>query len=80
MEDAGGALSDSECNPRKFRQRNSNDLKIPTVSRGGSLNLGKESNKYRDALKNRSLRTRSLRKNEKFMDSDKEDEVLFRVK
>lgn len=83
-----GALSDSECNPRKFsEQRNSgdgsNELKVPAVfSRGGSLNLGRESNKYRDKLKSRSFRSRSLRKSEnnRYADSDKEDEVVLRVK
>lgn len=81
-----GALSDSECNQRKAEpttmtgEPTGNELKVPMFTRGGSLNLGRESNKYRDKLKNRSLRSRSLRKSEKYADSDKEDDVVLRVK
>lgn len=82
VEDAG-ALSDSECNARKVEASGEpvgNELKVPMFTRGGSLNLGRESNKYRDKLKNRSLRSRSLRKSDKYADSDKEDDVVLRVK
>lgn len=82
VEDAG-ALSDSECQPRKVEPTEEpagNELKVPMFTRGGSLNLGRGSNKYRDKLKNRSLRSRSLRKSEKFADSDKEDDIVLRVK
>lgn len=82
VEDAG-ALSDSECHPRKnalTEENGGNELKVPMFIRGGSLNLGRESNKYRDKLKNRSLRSRSLRKSEKYADSDKEDDIVLRVK
>lgn len=81
--DEVGALSDSECQPRKVEPTEEpagNELKVPMFTRGGSLNLGRDSNKYRDKLKNRSLRSRSLRKSEKFADSDKEDDIVLRVK
>lgn len=83
--DDAGALSDSECNQRKNALTEApdmgNELKVPMFTRGGSLNLGREGGgKYRDKLKNRSLRSRSLRKSEKYADSDKEDEIVLRVK
>lgn len=63
-----GAVSDSEChhhldyvNQKYYKDSNSNnsELKPPKLSRGGSLNLGKESNRYRDAFKSKSFRSRS---------------------
>lgn len=66
-----GALSDSECHQMYARNRkmfqetstltatNSIERKTTKISRGGSLNLGKESQKYKDAFKTRSFRSRS---------------------
>lgn len=64
-----GALSDSEChqmftrNRKYFRDSSTltanGDVKTSKISRGGSLNLGKESQKYKDAFKSRSFRSRS---------------------
>lgn len=62
-----GALSDSECHQMFAQTRKQNtlatmtsdDFKSPKISRGGSLNLGKESQKYKDTLKSRSFRSRS---------------------
>lgn len=71
-----GAMSDSECHQfrsRKFKQlgdANSTQpsqqtLKPSKLLRGGSLNFGKESRRYRDAFNSRSFRSRSsTRKND----------------
>jgi len=90
IEDAG-ALSDSEChqhNGRKqnfkyFKDANSNntELKVPTIARGGSLNLGKESKRYREGLQQRSLRSRSstrYRSKEPTADSDRDEDIVLR--
>lgn len=64
-----GALSDSEChqmfvrNRKYFRETSNltanNEIKSSKISRGGSLNLGKESQRYKEAFKSRSFRSRS---------------------
>lgn len=64
-----GALSDSEChqmfarNRKYFRETSTltanGEVKTSKMSRGGSLNLGKESQKYKEAFKSRSFRSRS---------------------
>ncbi|KAG4080008.1 hypothetical protein HA402_006320 [Bradysia odoriphaga] len=64
-----GAMSDSECHQfrsRKFRQlgdasaQPSDQTPKPSkLLRGGSLNFGKESRRYRDAFNSRSFRSRS---------------------
>lgn len=64
-----GALSDSEChqmftrNRKYFRESSTltanGEVKPSKMSRGGSLNLGKESQKYKEAFKSRSFRSRS---------------------
>ncbi|XP_055680251.1 uncharacterized protein LOC129788248 isoform X2 [Lutzomyia longipalpis] len=84
VEDAG-ALSDSECHPGKnkyFKDTSvsGKESKSSKLARGGSLNLGKESDKYRDAFQKRSLRSRStIRKQERKTDSDsKDEEVILR--
>lgn len=74
-----GAMSDSECHQfrsRKFNkfdrldssvssQQSPQTLKPSKLLRGGSLNFGKESRRYRDAFNNRSFRSRSsTRKND----------------
>ncbi|XP_058449174.1 stAR-related lipid transfer protein 13 [Malaya genurostris] len=60
-----GALSDSEYQSKLRRDKVSSDLKQTTnnntvpvskLNRGGSLNLGKNSKRYRDAFNNRSMR------------------------
>lgn len=81
------ALSDSECQPlrnRKKISRNYTCAHFPDsiVMRGGSLNLGKESNRYRDNLKSKKIvRSRSaVRETEKSTESDnKDDEVVLRT-
>lgn len=76
VEDMSGAMSDSECHQfrsRKFKQFNDSSftqqsqqqLKPSKLLRGGSLNFGKESRRYRDAFNSRSFRSRSsTRKND----------------
>lgn len=71
-----GAMSDSECHQfrsRKFTQfgdasltpQSQQSLKPSKLLRGGSLNFGKESRRYRDAFNSRSFRSRSsTRKND----------------
>lgn len=62
--DDSGALSDSEYQSKLRRAKVSSDLKetssntlqVSKLNRGGSLNLGKNSKKYRDAFHNRSMR------------------------
>ncbi|XP_058811625.1 stAR-related lipid transfer protein 13 [Topomyia yanbarensis] len=62
--DDSGALSDSEYQSKLMRakvsndlkQTNSNTLQVSKLNRGGSLNLGKNSKRYRDAFNNRSMR------------------------
>lgn len=78
-------LSDSEChrgfkNRSRFSSAKVRHLQVPNVSRGGSLNLGKESSGFRDNLKKRSFRSRSAIRNEdnKSTESDREDDVLIR--
>ncbi|CAO1419637.1 unnamed protein product [Diamesa serratosioi] len=81
------ALSDSECQPlrnRKKISRNYTCAHFPDsiVTRGGSLNLGKESNRYREHLKTKKvIRSRSaVRETEKSTESDnKDDEVVLRT-
>ncbi|XP_055716216.1 rho GTPase-activating protein 7 isoform X3 [Phlebotomus papatasi] len=80
VEDAG-ALSDSECHPGKnkyFKDTSGKEVKTSKLARGGSLNLGKESDKYRDAFQKRSLRSRStIRKHDRRTDSDSKDEDVI---
>jgi hypothetical protein len=77
-----GALSDSECQPKarkKFFKENNNDskeLQVPKISRGGSLNLGKGTNRYREAFSSRSMRSKSAMRNQDY-DSDRDDEPSF---
>lgn len=71
-----GAMSDSECHQfrsRKFNkfsdstatQQSQQTLKPSKLLRGGSLNFGKESRRYREAFNSRSFRSRSsTRKND----------------
>lgn len=82
------ALSDSECQPLRTRKkisRNYTCAHFPDsiVTRGGSLNLGRESNRYRDHLKTKKLiRSRSaVRETEKqSTESDnKDDDVVLRT-
>ncbi|KXJ73370.1 hypothetical protein RP20_CCG015884 [Aedes albopictus] len=62
--DDSGALSDSEYQSKLRRAKVSSDLKetssntlqVSKLNRGGSLNLGKNSKRYRDAFHNRSMR------------------------
>ncbi|XP_055524995.1 rho GTPase-activating protein 7 isoform X2 [Wyeomyia smithii] len=63
--DDSGALSDSEYQSKLRRSKvtsdlkettNSNTLQVSKLNRGGSLNLGKGSKRYRDAFHNRSMR------------------------
>ncbi|XP_055612731.1 stAR-related lipid transfer protein 13 [Uranotaenia lowii] len=63
--DDSGALSDSEYQSKLRRSKvnsdlgkdnNSNTLQVSKLNRGGSLNLGKNSKRYRDAFHNRSMR------------------------
>ena len=72
-----GALSDSECHHMFGRQQkylkdssSSSDGKKTKMSRGGSLNLGKESQKYKDAFKSRSFRSRSSARTKSDLDKD----------
>jgi hypothetical protein len=70
----------------KKKSKNNRDfLKAPEPSepskfkRGGSLNLGRESKKYRDKFSKRSVRATSAeRRSEKTTDSDKEDDIILR--
>lgn len=89
IEDAG-ALSDSECHhePRKkkyFKDANSNNAESKThvtITRGGSLNLGKDSKRYRESLNVRNARSRSLIRRQAIGggDSDREEDVTLRAK
>ncbi|XP_055618249.1 stAR-related lipid transfer protein 13 [Toxorhynchites rutilus septentrionalis] len=62
--DDSGALSDSEYQAKlrrakvtsDLKETNSNNLQVSKLNRGGSLNLGKSSKRYRDAFHNRSMR------------------------
>lgn len=83
------ALSDSEFqeikNKKKYKMRRDaikdTDIQLPSkFKRGGSLNLGKESKKYRDHLQRRSFRSRSAMKGDKVYDSEREEEVVIRQK
>lgn len=81
-----GAMSDSEChhmitrNQKLFKETNSNtnnpDLLEPNsnkLTRGGSLNLGKDSQRHRDGFKTRSFRSRSsCRKKDEIFGSEEE--------
>lgn len=89
--DDKGALSDSECqnvanNKQKKNKSNRDFLKAPEVEpskfkRGGSLNLGSESKKYREKFNKRSVRSTSVERHaERTTDSDKEDDILLRSK
>lgn len=86
--DDKGALSDSEFqeirNKKQYKIRRDalkGSIELPKFTRGGSLNLGKESKKYREHLQRKSFRSRSAVKGgDKNYDSDKEDEVVIRQK
>ncbi|XP_055849606.1 rho GTPase-activating protein 7 isoform X2 [Episyrphus balteatus] len=73
-----GTHSDSECHQGRkfvFKDSNSNttEMKVKKLTRGGSLNLGKDSKK-RDGFRSASFRTRSqVRKDHKTSESDTEN-------
>jgi deleted in liver cancer protein len=79
-----GTLSDSECGAlarkKKFSKdahSTNSDLQVPKIVRGGSLNLGKESKKYREFFQNRSFRSKSSVRGEHKQsggDSDRDDD------
>lgn len=46
-------------NNNNISNNNNNEIKSPKFSRGGSLNLGKESQKFKESFKTRSFRSRS---------------------
>lgn len=81
-----GALSDSEChqmfarNRKYFRETSTltanGEVKTSKMSRGGSLNLGKESQKYKEAFKSRSFRSRSSAR----VKPDGDKELDFKIK
>lgn len=90
IEDAG-TLSDSECHggsrkQKYFKDKKDTEKKPSPLLRGGSLNLGKESKRYRENFQQRtSFRSRSsVKKQEKQYglsgaDSDREDELKLKV-
>ncbi|XP_055384687.1 rho GTPase-activating protein 7 isoform X2 [Condylostylus longicornis] len=83
-----GAHSDSECHAtacRKFivkELKTSNEHtsnKTKKLTRGGSLNLGKESKKYRESFQNRSFRSRgSIKKSSKDLDDTRTKKSVVR--
>ena len=52
-------------------------LQVPKISRGGSLNLGKGANRYREAFTSRSMRSKSAMRNQDYGDSDREEDSSF---
>lgn len=85
-----GALSDSECHQMFWRNRKNykdasntatsaaTHAKSSKISRGGSLNLGRDSHKYKEAFKSRSFRSRSSTRSK--TESEKEFENKFKTK
>lgn len=77
-----GAVSDSECHQTDFMSQSffkdssetstttNSELKPPKLLRGRSLNLGKESNRYRSALKSNSFRSISSSRRKDDKDGD----------
>lgn len=84
-----GALSDSECHQmftrnRKYFKDASNAATCNAghtkskISRGGSLNLGRDAQKYKEAFKSRSFRSRSSTRSK--TEAEKEFENKFKTK
>lgn len=84
-----GALSDSEChqmwrNRKHFKDASNTATSTAThsksskISRGGSLNLGRDSHKYKEGFKTRSFRSRSSTRSK--TESEKEFENKFKTK
>lgn len=79
-----GAVSDSECHHLDFMSHSffkepdsssTTELKPPKLLRGRSLNLGKESNRYRNALKSNSFRSASSSRRNDSKDGDGESKA-----
>lgn len=84
-----GALSDSECQPimrkeKYFKESNANtnslQVKESKIVRGGSLNLGKESKRYRENFKSKSFRSRSAVRNDESEDDGRSGRVRLVIK
>lgn len=81
-----GAFSDSECHHMFARKQKGFKEPEPTIaekssskfSRGGSLNLRKESQNYKDAFKSRSFRSRSSARVRDKSNFEKEFEQKFK--